>query len=232
MNDNRTSRHRLQQALSLFLSCLIFSSFSLNAADRGLYRWVDDKGVVHYGDHIPAQFAKKERQVLNKQAIVVETLAAQKTKAQLALEAKERARQAELRRLAAEKAHKDRILLATYSGTQDIDNALQQAHTKIDNRLNVIDINIGNLKKQEITIMERIEYFASNTDEADENTISNLESQLLATKSELENSNNLKQNLNSDKSKLKAQFDNDKSRFLKLRLQNKESTMAETHPLL
>lgn len=232
-NKHPTAKLKVKQALSTVLIAAILSSVvSIAAADRGLYRWVDDKGVVHYGDHVPAQYSKKERQILNSQAIVVETLAAQKTKEQLALEAQERSRQAELRRIANEKAHHDRILLATYSAPQDIDNALAQAQETIDTRLNVININIENLQKQRSTILDRITYFSDRTEEADEDTISKLESQLDTTNDELTNSISLRNSLKTERESLAARFQNDKTRFVKLRLQREEATMAENHPLL
>ena len=34
-----------------------------------LYQWTDDKGVVHYGDSIPPEYAKADRNVLNQQGV-------------------------------------------------------------------------------------------------------------------------------------------------------------------
>ncbi len=48
------------------------------------YRWVDDQGVVHYGDEIPPQYANRERTVLNGQGVPVRRLDAQKSPDQLA----------------------------------------------------------------------------------------------------------------------------------------------------
>ena len=36
-----------------------------------LYRWVDDDGVVHYGDHVPPQYASRNRDLLNTQGVTV-----------------------------------------------------------------------------------------------------------------------------------------------------------------
>ena len=33
------------------------------------YRWTDEQGVVHYGDHIPPQYANQERAILNSQGV-------------------------------------------------------------------------------------------------------------------------------------------------------------------
>jgi len=78
------------------------------------YKWVDEQGVVHYGDSIPPQYAQKEGQVLNRQGVEVRRLEAQKTPEQLAADARiqeERLRQ---------KQH-DSFLLATYTSVKDIE---------------------------------------------------------------------------------------------------------------
>ena len=55
--------------------------------DKPLYKWVDEKGVVHYGDSIPPQYAKQERSVLNRHGVEVGRLEGEKTDAQRAADA-------------------------------------------------------------------------------------------------------------------------------------------------
>src|SRR5688572_21877967 len=35
------------------------------------YKWVDENGVTHYGDSVPAQYSQREQQVLNSEGVVV-----------------------------------------------------------------------------------------------------------------------------------------------------------------
>ena len=51
-----------------------------------LYKWVDEQGVTHYGDHIPPEYAAQEQQVINSQGVEISRLEAQKTPEQLAAE--------------------------------------------------------------------------------------------------------------------------------------------------
>ena len=78
------------------------------------YRWVDDQGVVHYGDHIPPQYASKERAVLNSQGVEVGHLEAQKSPEEAAADA--HAREAQMR----ERQH-DAFLITTYTSIKDIE---------------------------------------------------------------------------------------------------------------
>lgn len=219
--------------LSLVATSLlcVFSTQSF-AADSGLFRWVDENGVVHYGDHVPPKYSKVERQVLNRQAVVIDTLAAEKTKEQLALEAEERKRQAELRKQAAAKAHRDRILLSTYTSAQEIDLALEQAKNRIDKQIDVVDINIKNLRSQRSTILDRLSYYSENEIDTSADTVAELEQQLLKTNDDLTNVISTKNKFNREKDNLSARFLGDKEQFIKLKLQRDESTMAENHPLL
>jgi len=83
------------------------------------YRWVDEQGVVHYGDNIPPQYASKERTLLNGQGVAVGVVDGQKSPEQLAAEARDRAA------LMKQKQH-DAFLVTTYTSVKDIE-ALRDA---------------------------------------------------------------------------------------------------------
>jgi hypothetical protein len=89
------------------------------------YRWVDDQGVVHYGDQIPPQYTSKDRAVLNAQGVEVGHLDAQKSPEQQATDARARAEQMKQRQ-------HDAYLITTYTSVQDIealrDVRLDQLH--------------------------------------------------------------------------------------------------------
>jgi hypothetical protein len=78
------------------------------------YRWVDEQGVVHYGDHIPPQYANKAGAVLNAQGVEVGQLDAQKTPEVQAAEARARAE------VMKQKQH-DAFLITTYTSIKDIE---------------------------------------------------------------------------------------------------------------
>jgi hypothetical protein len=71
----RFRTHCLAVALLCSVGCLA------HAEERGVgaYKWVDENGVTHYGDSVPAQYAKKESSVLNKQGMEVGRTQAQKS---------------------------------------------------------------------------------------------------------------------------------------------------------
>jgi hypothetical protein len=79
------------------------------------YRWVDEHGVVHYGDNIPPQYASQERTVLNGDGIEVSHTEAQKSPEQAA--AAEKARQDVFK----QRQH-DSFLISTYTSVKDIES--------------------------------------------------------------------------------------------------------------
>jgi len=109
------SRRRLIATLA---AGLLFSTPALHAGK--LFKWVDDTGQVRYGDRLPPEYAKKRSETLNSQGVVVETKAAQKTKEQLAEERRVAALQAEEERRQREQAHRDRILLDTFTNEDEM----------------------------------------------------------------------------------------------------------------
>ena len=90
---------------------------SVAAADQGrVYKWVDNEGVVHFGDSIPAEYAELPKQILNDHGITVDRLQGKKTSEQI--EADRKARQLELKKELQRRA--DRALLATYLSVDEI----------------------------------------------------------------------------------------------------------------
>lgn len=103
---------------SIIFLCLVLpvAAEAQQRTGRQTYSWVDDEGVRHYGDSIPAEYADKPKEVLNEQGVAVDQLDGKKTEEQLAAEekARELEMQLELQRRA------DKTLLATYVTVDEI----------------------------------------------------------------------------------------------------------------
>jgi len=103
-----------------------------------IFKWVDDKGVTHISDTIPAEYANKNRSELNKSGRVVNiktVLTPDERNAKQADEAKLKAAQDIVRD---QKMH-DSSLLNTYSNVQEIDLARARNLQQIDARVQVSD---------------------------------------------------------------------------------------------
>lgn len=102
------------------------SSSSSKSSGQQVYRWVDENGVVHFGDQVPAQYAATDRQVLNQYGVPVKTQqgtvdAAEKAEAERAAAARE---------AQAAAARRDEVLLSTYLSVEEIE-ALRDRRTEL-----------------------------------------------------------------------------------------------------
>lgn len=104
-------------AASLAAGLLLLTPLAVRADDAAptrSFKWVDSKGVVHYGDSIPAEYAHGQTTELNRQGIEVRQLPAQLSPGE--------ARSAEEREAAlARQQQHDQFLLATYTSTREIE---------------------------------------------------------------------------------------------------------------
>src|SRR5260370_14295545 len=136
-------------AVSVLL-LLATTSFSAGAAPpngRKLYKWVDEQGVIHYGDHIPPEYASQEQHVVNSQGIETEHIEAQKTPEQMAAEEKKRFE-------AEQKASRDKNLLNTYVSVSEIERLRDQRRALLSDQIQVtgqfLEILNGRMKKLRI----------------------------------------------------------------------------------
>ncbi len=113
-----------------------------------LYRWVDDEGVVHFGDRVPPEYASRSRHVLNSQGVRVGFEEGSLTDEERAAQA-EAARQVEQeRRDRAEIARRDRMLLDTYLTVADIENLRDQRLELLESQIQVTEIYLTNLRER------------------------------------------------------------------------------------
>jgi hypothetical protein len=111
---------------------------------RVLYKWVDNDGVTHYGDHVPPEYATQEQHILNSRGLEINHLEAQKSAEQATAEEK--------RRLdAAQRQLRDRNLLSTYGSVQEIERLRDQRLNLLTDQIKVtnqfLDTLNGRMKK-------------------------------------------------------------------------------------
>jgi hypothetical protein len=104
-----------------------------NDASGQMYRWVDDQGVVHFGDQVPPEFAPTDREVLNQYGITVRTEQGLLTEEELAAERKA----AEEKKAAQAAARRDEVLLSTYLSVEEIEALRNRRIELIDGQISV-----------------------------------------------------------------------------------------------
>jgi Domain of unknown function (DUF4124) len=126
----------------LLLPCVIaLAASSSTTSGRKVYKWTDEKGVVHYGDQVPPEYSQQERHVVNPQGVEVDILGAQKTPEEIAAEEK-KLRDAKLQR------DRDVNLLNTYVSVQEIERLRDSRVTLLVDQVKVTNQFIEQLSSR------------------------------------------------------------------------------------
>jgi len=125
------------------LTCL-FLPLAAVAQKGATYSWVDDEGVTHFGDSIPAEYADKPKDVINEHGVTIGHIQGKKTDAEIAAEkkAKDLEMQMELQRRA------DRALLATYVNVEEIEMHRDRRVELFQAQARVTELYLRNLDRR------------------------------------------------------------------------------------
>lgn len=191
------------------LFCVFFAaSFLSFAAEAKLYKWVDDKGVTHYGETVPAEYANKDRSELNKTGRVVSTTDVLTPEEHRAKEAADAKRRADLEAERNAKLH-DSSLLNTYSNVKEIDLARARNVQQLDARGQVSNKQLGEANKTLTELKAKADSFAKTGKPIPAYLKEDLDNaQAAADKLGKEVAT-----INADKAALEARYDADKARY-------------------
>ena len=142
------------------LVCLALAGAGLLASSMlqasPTYRWVDDDGVVHYGDRIPPEYADQRSDVLNRHGVAVGSREGLRSA---------EAREAEARAERNATQRRDRVLLDTYL---DVDEIRMLRDRRLDMLQAQLDVAASTLERlyQQLHSLEMIaaEYRPYNDD--------------------------------------------------------------------
>jgi hypothetical protein len=154
VHNGDVPRTRIKLLAGLWLIAFAVSSGAAFSAPppTEVYKWVDDKGVVHYGDSVPPEYSQKERVLLNRQGVEVGRLEGGKSAAQMA----EQQRNEEAAR---QRIQHDQFLLATYGSTKDIEQLRDQRLSQIDGQIKAASLYIDSLDTRLAALVERARNF-------------------------------------------------------------------------
>lgn len=201
-------------AVIVVLSLLPLGALAGPKQTPKLYRWVDEDGVVHYGDSIPAEYAELERQVVNDHGITVDVLEAKKTEEELA----EERRQEELREAREMQRRADQALLATYLSVDEILMHRDRRVELFQAQARVTELYLSNLKRR----LDKLETEASKYRPYSQNPDApmidpDLTADIQSTKETIARHEANLQKFQEDEQNIVARFDGDIDRFKKLK---------------
>lgn len=151
------SRPGLRSLGRLAMLAALLAATPALAAERStgkpVYKWVDDKGVTHYGDAIPPQYADQDKTVINNQGVPVATIPGRRTPEQLEEAARQRTAEERARQDQVLARQRDQNLLATYLTVEEIESLrdrrleILEAQSKVTNQY--LDTLRGRLRQLE-----------------------------------------------------------------------------------
>jgi len=181
--------------------------------DKGAvtYRWVDEKGVVHYGDRIPAQDTQKEHSILNSEGVEVGRSDAQKSPAQLAEEAR---REQERLRL----QQHDSFLLTTYTSAKDIEDLRDARLSELNGQHVAAEQYVENLNARLVTLQSLAMTFKPYSPQAKARRMpDDLAENLVRALSELRTQRNTLEAKDKEEQAVRTEFNGDIQRYKELR---------------
>lgn len=201
------------KATTLLLVCLTAGVAAAQQAPK-LYRWVDENGVVHYGDSIPARYAELERQVVNEHGITVGVMHAKKTEEELLEEARLEAlkQEEELQR------RRDQALLATYLSIDEIEMHRDRRVELFQAQARVTELYLRNLQRRMDMLREEASKFRPYSDDPDAPMIDpDLADDMQQTKETIARHEENLRKFENDEQSIVARFAGDIDRFKELK---------------
>jgi len=179
--------------------------------DKQTYKWVDEKGVIHYGDSVPAEYSQREQRVLNSQGLEVQKRQAEMSPAEAAAYA-DKQKQEAMRR------QHDMFLLSTYPSVKEIETVRDQRMDQINGQISAAEAYIASLTTRVDGLKERSMNFAPyNTKPGARRMPDDLAEEMVRALSELRTQNSALAARRKDLQQVVDQFDADIRRFKELR---------------
>jgi hypothetical protein len=197
--------------VTLALLCVGAWSAAGWADPPATYKWVDDQGVVHYGDSIPPQYAQKESTILNKQGVVVGHNDATKSAAELA--AAQAAAEA-----AARQKQRDSFLLATYTSVKDIEQLRDERLLQIKSQREAAEQYVASLGERLTALQTRAQNFKPYSTRPDAHRMpDDLAEQMVHTLNDIRAQKAALTTNKDEETRTEAQFESDIDRYKELR---------------
>jgi hypothetical protein len=209
---------------SVILCILLPLSAAAQQQQRGTFKWVDDEGVIHYGDRIPPEYADKPKQRLNDQGVAVELLEGKKTEAQLAAEKKaaELEVQKELQRRA------DLALLNTYISVAEIEMHRDRRVELFRAQARVTELYLRNLARRLDQLKREAGRFKPYSSDPNAETIDpGLVAEIKETEGAIQRHEDNLGQFRSEEKQIRDRFEGDIERFKRLKgIEGEETGLA------
>lgn len=137
------------RVLGYGIGAIAAAAVAIDAWAAGVYKWIDDHGVVHYSDQEPAEAPAKGTTVLDTQGRSLKKIDPPLTPEQQRAKADEDARQHMLDKAKDDQARKDKALMQSYSNEGEIDIARARAVSTIEAQIKSAQVYSADLTRRQ-----------------------------------------------------------------------------------
>lgn len=184
---------------------------SPQSSSQSTYKWVDEQGVTHYGDSVPAEYSQREQKILNSQGVEVQKKQAEMSQAEAVAYATKQREEARRRQ-------HDMFLVSTYSTISDIESVRDTRLDQINGQISAAEAYIITLNTRVDGLKERSQNYAPyNAKPGAHRMPDDLAEEMVRAMSELRTQNSALGQRRSELQKVVDQFDGDIKRFKELR---------------
>lgn len=184
------------------------------AAEKQIYKWVDEDGNVFYDDSVPPEYSDRPKEILNDQGVAVDNLEGKKTAEQIEAERIENERRAESER----QRRADLALLATYLSVDEIEMHRDRRVELFQAQSRVTELYLRNLERRLESLRNEARKYRPYSDDPDAPMIEDsLADDLRDTKETIARHERNLQKYRLDERDIIERFDNDIQRFKRLK---------------
>lgn len=183
------------------------------SAQAVMYKWTDDKGKIHYGDTLPAEYANRGSAQMNQAGQIIKKTDAALTPEQIQARDEAEAKSKKDKAEALERQRRDKALLATYTDVREINLALERNLSQLDVQIKSNELRIKSVqgrlegyRKQEANFAKRNKPTPPDV----LNDMKNAEEEILHLKNNIAT-------LEKDKSAMRGRYAGDETRFRELK---------------
>ena len=201
------------RTLFITATCFLLSTASV-AAEKQIYKWVDEDGNVFYDDSVPPEYAERPKEILNDQGVAVDNVEGKKTAEQLEAERIENERRVEAER----QRRADLALLATYLSVDEIEMHRDRRVELFQAQSRVTELYLRNLERRLESLRNEARKYRPYNEDPDAPMIDDsLADDLRDTKETIARHERNLQKYRLDERDIIERFDNDIARFKRLK---------------
>jgi hypothetical protein len=180
-------------------------------AHGATYKWVDEKGIIHYSDKMPPDAVNRAHVELDRQGRQVKKVDPALTAEQISARAADVERKKQEAKDQEAQARRDRALLASYTREEEVDLARMRALTTIDGQMQSARVYAAALSKRQQELADKKQSYGSKpVPPAVDREIESVDSELAKTNALLESKKQ-------ESLAVAAKYDTDKQRWRMLK---------------